>query len=256
MTDKELFELCQRYGREARLARNKFVALLPEVYRRGLYRKKGFGSIYEFAAKLGGISKWMVDDVVRVDAKLKEMPKLRNLISKVGISKVRKVASVATKETENEWIQKVQNMTKSALELHVKESGPGPRNLTEPEESIYVNEYQDHTMKLDPKTIQKLKHLKANMKPGTRWNDVINFLLDSKKLKKQRARNLKAEAKTICEVEGCTKPATEIHHQTPWAKIRDHKNLKSFCKPHHELAHQSDSTIDKKFRQYKLALTP
>ncbi|MFC1600166.1 hypothetical protein ACFL3T_04020 [Patescibacteria group bacterium] len=254
MSDKELFELCQQYGREARLARNKFVALLPEVYRRGLYRKKGFGSIFEFAAKLGGVGKNVVEEVIRVDRKLEEMPKLKAKISEVGLSKVRVVANVVTKETDNKWAKKVSMMTKSALSTHVKDSRPGARNLIEPDVPIYVNEYQDHTMKLDPKTIQRLKHLKANMKPGTTWNDVINYLLDNKKLKKQRARNLKAKAKTTCEYEGCTKPATEIHHQDPWAKSRGHKNLKSYCKPHHELAHQSESTIDSKYRAFKFQI--
>lgn len=170
MTDKELFELCQQYGREARLARNKFVALLPEVYRRGLYRKKGFGSIFEFAAKLGGVSKNVVEDILNLDKKLEDKPALLNLVSKVGVNKVRVVANIAKKTDQNEWAEKVQKMTKSALETHVKDirsSDPGIGKPITPEMPLYDN-FETFALKLNPKTIQRLKHLKANMKPGTR----------------------------------------------------------------------------------------
>jgi uncharacterized protein YpbB len=54
MSDAKLYQLCQYYGAQALAARRKFVGLLPEVARRHLYLKKGFGSIREFAAKLAG----------------------------------------------------------------------------------------------------------------------------------------------------------------------------------------------------------
>jgi hypothetical protein len=57
----------------------------------------------------------------------------------------------------------------------------------------------------------------------------------------------------ICEIPGCNKPAEEIHHVKPWAIFKKHEELRALCKAHHELAHQSDTLIDKKCRKYKLA---
>ncbi|PIQ80024.1 hypothetical protein COV81_00075 [Candidatus Peregrinibacteria bacterium CG11_big_fil_rev_8_21_14_0_20_41_10] len=43
----------------------KFAALLPEVDKRQLYRKRGFYSIFEFAAKLAGMGRKNVEEVLR-----------------------------------------------------------------------------------------------------------------------------------------------------------------------------------------------
>ena len=267
MTDKQLFELCQRYGKEARLARNKFVALLPEVYRRRLYRRKGFGSIFEFAAKLGGVSKNVVEEVIRVDRKLEEMPKLKSMIADVGLSKIRVVTGVATKETDKEWATKVSTLTKSALLTHVKESRPGASIFTTPEKSIFEKEFEHFQAKLDPKIILKLKIIKQKMGQGTTWNDVFSRLTDlptpqpqknprpsnpeSRPPSTKQKREALAKTSGKCSVPGCNRPAQEIHHKKPWAKYRSHDDLQPLCADHHELAHQSDSTIDQKFRQYK-----
>lgn len=56
LSDENLYKLCQQYGEQARVWRQKFAGLLPEVHRRKLYEKKGFSSIFEFAAKLAGMS--------------------------------------------------------------------------------------------------------------------------------------------------------------------------------------------------------
>ena len=121
MTDKELFELCRQYGREARKWKNKFVALLPEVYKRRLYRKKGYGSIFEFAAKLGGVSRNVVEDVIRIDDRLKDNPCLKSKISEVGLSKVKAVAYIVTPKTDRLWADNVSKMTRAALETHMKD---------------------------------------------------------------------------------------------------------------------------------------
>ncbi len=241
MTNKELFELCKQYGREARRWKNKFVALLPEVYKRRLYRKKGYGSIFEFAAKLGGVSRNVVEDVIRIDEKLKDKPQLKSKIAEVGLSKVKAVAYIATPKTDSEWANKVCTMTRAALETHIrdiKQFIPGDGKPVVPQESIFVNDFETFAVKLDPNIVKKLKHLKANMKEGTTWNEVFVQLLERKKLKKSRARNLKAESKEVCEVPGCNKSATIIHHSERYAITKNHKNLVSLCKAHHELAHR------------------
>ncbi|PIZ76245.1 hypothetical protein COY05_01630, partial [Candidatus Peregrinibacteria bacterium CG_4_10_14_0_2_um_filter_38_24] len=56
MPDENLYALCKTYGERTRIWRQKFAGLLPEVFKRKLYEKKGFHSIFEFAKKLAGMS--------------------------------------------------------------------------------------------------------------------------------------------------------------------------------------------------------
>jgi len=146
MTNKELYLLCQEYGTEARVWKRKFMAFLPEIYKRRLYRKKGFGSIYEFAAKIGGVSQNVVRVVIRVDEKLEDFPELRSAIEKVGIHKVRLVANIVTKETESQWTEKVLTMTKLGLQTHVKDV----RKMREMQKAHEVQEVREiHEMRCE-----------------------------------------------------------------------------------------------------------
>jgi len=254
MGDRELYDYCREVGTNAHKYKRMLCAAIPEVFKRGLHRKYGYGSIHEFGAKVGGLSHRMVNEAIRVNEKLKDKPKLKKLLPDVGLSKLRTIARIATKETEEKWAKDVQQLTRAALEVKVRESLPG--EPFEHEKPLFPNNMSSFRIDLKDKTIQELKVIKANMKPGTTWDDVMRALIKGKLPKKQRARNLKAKCKKICEIPGCKKPATEIHHKNPWAISQKHDNLKSLCKPHHELEHQSESTIDRKFRAYKLNLNP
>jgi hypothetical protein len=105
------------------------------------------------------------------------------------------------------------------------------------------------------------------MPKGTTWNEVFMSLLpaDPKpqknpKLSSSKSRHIPTKkrrealrkSKGLCSIPGCNKPATEIHHPKPWSIFRSHDDLEPICKGHHELRHQSDNTIDKKFRAYKI----
>jgi len=272
MTDNEFYSLFQKRGKNARQAVNEFVAMIPEAFKRKIYKKKGFGSIYELAAKVGGLSRNVVDEALRIDEKLKEMPKLKSKIAVVGLSKVKTVANTATKETDNEWAQKVTKMTRSALETHardVRNSLPGESKPNTQQESIFDNqvEFETFSIKLDPKMVIKLKQLKNKMPKGTTWNEVFENLLPkepkpqknprpaspkSRTASTQKRRDALNKTKGLCSISGCNKPATEIHHKKPWAIFKKHDELEPHCKGHHELAHQSESAIDKKFRAYKM----
>ena len=76
LSDKELYTICKKWGAEVLEARRKFGGLLPEVYRREMAArvkggswttKRGFSDVYEFAAKLAGMSPamagWMIISV-------------------------------------------------------------------------------------------------------------------------------------------------------------------------------------------------
>jgi len=269
MTDDQYYEKFKNTGKIILIKRKEFVAMIPRIYKNNIFKKKGFASIYECAAKLGGISKAVVDEAIRVDERLKEMPKLQKLMPKVGLSKLRRVAGIVEKKTENEWVEKVQKLSKPALETHIsdiKNSMPGHSKPIKQEKPLYDN-FETFAAKLDPKIILKLKIIKQKMGKGTTWNDVFGRLTDlptsqpqknpkpSSPKKRHLATATRRELEGKCSVSGCNRPAAEIHHKKPWAIFKSHDGLEPLCKPHHELKHQSESTIDKNFRKYKMAKT-
>lgn len=274
MGDRELYDYCREAGTNARKWKNRFVAALPEVYKRRLYKKKGFGSIFEFAAKLGGVSKNVVEDVLRLDEKLKDKPLLKELIPDVGLHKVRVVANIVKQNDQKEWVKKVKTMSKPALETHVRDirnSDPGIGIPTPPQKLEFDNEYETFTAKLDPKIVLRLRQLKNKMPKGTTWNDFFVKLLppEPKPQKNPKPSNPKSRTAStkerreaiektggLCSVPGCTKPAEQIHHPKPWAIHKSHAELRALCKAHHELAHQSESIIDQKFRFHKMQAAP
>lgn len=122
LSDKDLYALCQDYGTNARVWRRRFAGLLPEVLRRDLHRRRGYGSIYEFAFKLAGMSSASVDKVLHLADKLADKPSLlEQLVSgSQGWSKIEKVAFIATPETDKEWAEKVEKMGTHALAAYVE----------------------------------------------------------------------------------------------------------------------------------------
>ena len=120
LSDKQLFQLCQEYGMTARKWSRKFAALLPEVFKRELYTRQGFYSIYEFAAKIGGLNKKTVKEVLRVYRRVEDKPLLRAEIESQGWGKVRTVAGIATVENEETLVDLVKTLPKKALEEYVR----------------------------------------------------------------------------------------------------------------------------------------
>ena len=70
MTDQELYEKAVLYGRNALQWRQRFMGLLPEAEKRRVYAVKGFGSVFEFAFKLAGLSEEQVRRVLSLEKNL------------------------------------------------------------------------------------------------------------------------------------------------------------------------------------------
>lgn len=120
MTDKVLIKLCKFYGKNVLIWNRKFGSLLPEVYKRHLYKKCRFHSIHEFAARTAGMTHDTVNQILKLDEKLADKPVLKALVQDIGWSKIRAVVDVATPETQDLWAEKVKLLPKSSLELYVK----------------------------------------------------------------------------------------------------------------------------------------
>lgn len=123
MTDKQLYRLCKKYGRRALAARRRFAGLLPEVQKRRLYEKRGYSSLYEFAARLAGLSREHVDTVLRLERKFEDMPELHHALTEGRISpnQLVRVASVATTGNQKAMFKVAKNLSRRALDVFVKD---------------------------------------------------------------------------------------------------------------------------------------
>ena len=123
LTDEQLFNLCQKYGDNALHWRRKFEGLLPEVFRRRLYEKKGHPSIFVFASKLAGLSEEQVRRVLNLEKRFDDKPALQTLLvnGEVSVNKLARVASIATPENQKGLAQQVQVLSNRAIETLVRD---------------------------------------------------------------------------------------------------------------------------------------
>ena len=144
------------YGKNAREWLRKCALLLPEIEEKQVWRRKGFSSIHEYAAKLAGMSRYAVDDALRILRRIEDKPVLRELVAEVGINRVRSVVAIATQETQEFWAKKVKTMSKHTLATYVHdyrlEFGPGPES-----QPVKVN----ISLKLKPDLAKRLEKLKT-----------------------------------------------------------------------------------------------
>ena len=132
LSDRQLFVVCKKWGASVLAARRKFGGLLPEVFRREMVarvkggswvKKRGFTCVYEFAAKLAGMSRPQVDDVLRTERRLADKPILREALlrGEVSVNKLARVVSIATVDNQREILGKVEALSNRALEVFVKD---------------------------------------------------------------------------------------------------------------------------------------
>ncbi len=203
LTDKELYKRCLEAGQNARKWLKVFAGLLPEVERRELYKKHGFHSIFEFAAKLAGLRRENVVEILRVYNKVEDKPALKKLFEsgEQGWAKIKEVASVANKETDGLWAKRVKTLSKQS----VRELAKSEREkivahhsgaLLQEEVEIRVPvragagfERKSITIQLDPDIYAQLIDLKAKLekkgKEPIDYNEVIKKILSSFNFEKE-----------------------------------------------------------------------
>jgi len=123
LSNENLYKLCKKYGSQTKLWRQKFIGLLPEVNRRRLFEEKGFSSIFEFAAKLCGLSVEQVRLALNLEKRFEDKPVLKKMLEngEVSINKLARVASIVTPENEEELVEKIKVLPKSALDTLVRD---------------------------------------------------------------------------------------------------------------------------------------
>lgn len=272
LTDKELYNLCKKYGENALHWRRKFIGLLPEVNRRRLYEKKGFCSIFEFAKRLCGLSEEQVRRVLNLEGRFRDKPGLHGaLISgEVSVNKLARIASVATPENEDFWAEKAQQLPKSALETLIKDvKNENQNGLFKPQ--IEGKSVPGHKEELHLESDIEAELLKLKRK-GIDINQVLREFLEQRKqeLAKEKEelsslptksryipvkirRHLEKEYGNKCSIESCARSAAVIHHTQRFALSASHnpKYMAPLCKEHHAIAHAIDAKVRAKvFRRF------
>ncbi|MEK9166713.1 MAG: hypothetical protein AAB836_00235 [Patescibacteria group bacterium] len=254
MNDKELLEMALTYGRNALLWRQKFIGLLPEIYKRRLFEQKGCSSIFEFAAKFCGLSNDQVRLTLKLEERFTEMPRLHEQLvtGEVSINKLARIASIATKENEVELSEIVQNMSQKAVETLVRdEKFTGMRAQT-----LSLNdEVRSRLVELQEKGIDVNELISAAL--NKREEEIAEEKAQPVETAKSRPvpakteRLLTKEHGTKCSIPTCYKPSEVIHHTQTFALSHRHdpNYLAPLCKEHHEIAHAINLKVREK-RKY------
>ncbi|HBB02613.1 MAG: hypothetical protein US89_C0005G0024 [Candidatus Peregrinibacteria bacterium GW2011_GWF2_38_29] len=195
--DKIIHDQFSAYGKNAKEWMNKCVLLLPKIEKNQIWQKKGFESIYEYAAKIAGMSRNKVNEGLRILKKTENLPEIQKVIEIKGVFAVKPIANIATKDTDQFWAKRASEMTKSTLETFVKDykkeqilDRPGagsPINLGSYKPNIFEKEKIQISMKLSPEIVDMLKKIKGD---GD-WNRVM------KKLLKYSQSGIEAEQKIL-----------------------------------------------------------
>lgn len=242
-TDQILHRQFSEYGLNAREWLRKCALLLPEIDRRQVWRKKKFSSIYEYAAKLAGMSRSSVEDALRIMKKVENFPDLLGIVQRKGLNRVRPLLGIINEENQAFWAEKAQTMSKNTLATYVRnyrlESRTGPES--QPEKSIV-------SFNVRPQLAKKLEVFKKR----ANFEQLLNQFIDSLEEKtvelssaKSRPipvavkREVTMRSSGLCAYPSCTKPATSFHHTQRFAleKVHDPRRLQALCTAHERLAH-------------------
>lgn len=250
--DRTLHQQFSEYGRNAKEWTRKCALLLPGIDHRQIWKKRKCSSIYEYAAKVAGMSRYAVNEALRILEKVEDKPLLKALIEEVGINKVKPVISIVTEETEAFWVQKARELPKNALETYVRNyrSDGLPRKSSEPEK--YTDEINvEFTVKtalakkleqikkradfevLLEKFVESVERQDETERPESVGNSSRHIPVEIQKYVENKTGGL-------CAYPGCSKPATSLHHTQRWAleKVHDPARLQPLCTAHERLAHK------------------
>ncbi len=281
LSDQKLFQLCKQYGENALTWRRKFIGLLPEVYRRRLYEKKGFSSIFEFAAKWAGLSQEQVQIALNLEKRFFDKPILKNMLvnGEVSINKLVRIVTIATVENQEELAAKVKLLSKNALDVLVKDEKmkQSESGTIETRNGLSKTLFEDKSLpgqtgslnfELSEEIIQQLNDLHAQ---GHDMNNLLNQMLQNRQEQIQQIKQEISEKTTPtmrryipikikkiltqehgekCSIQNRKKPSTQIHHTQRFALAHTHDPhyLAPLCNEHHQIAH----SVDVKFHEVRL----
>lgn len=272
LSDHEILRLCAQYGTQAKLWKQRFLGLLPEVERRKLYFKEGCTSVFEFAAKVGGVSREQVLLTLRLDKRFETVPEIQAALTTgtLPLSKLSRVASVATPENQKLLLIQSKLLSNRSLETLVKDlkrSQSVHVHALKPKKTEKIA--QSDEINLAPDVKQQLLDIQNR---GLDLNQVLREMLQERNQKIQEEKQeiaqelmkehtqssryipvkvkkmLKQEYGEKCAQDHCTNKATNIHHTRRFGLNPSHNPLflAPLCQQHHEIAHSLDVKVQEK----------
>jgi len=238
------------YGRNAKEWLRKCALLLPEINRRQIWKKRGCGSIYEYAAKVAGMSKHSVDEALWVVRKIETQPELVKLFERKGLRAVRPFVSLLTPETVSFWAEKGTILPTRSLETYSKNYR---EELTRARKSEPEKPAKEKiTLDLSPELARKFQQLAKRADFESIVNRIIQEVEKHDAAEKPQAistpsrhipaemdRYVRARTNDLCAFPGCTKHGTSLHHTQRWAleNVHDPDRLHLLCTAHERIAH-------------------
>ena len=262
-SEKILHEKFVEYGRSAREWTRKCALLLPEIARLEIWKKRGFGSIYEYAAKLAGMSHAAVDDALWIARKIEDKPELMRIAEQKGINAVRPIVAIATKETADFWAEKVREMSVHTLQTYVREFKKADLqaringDFRDVPKCLHPQDlFSEINLRVKPEIAEKLQKLKGS----NDWNELMEKFIElyEEKVEEQKptveeipekakSRYVPAAIKSYalaktngaCAFPSCYKPYEILHHTDGFALTHSHNpdKLVPLCRAHERLAH-------------------
>ncbi len=241
--DRIIHQQFSEYGLNAREWLRKCALLLPEIDRRMIWKKRNFSGIYEYAAKLAGMSRASVDEALWVLKKVKDKPELMEVIKEKGILRVRPVVAIATPETAAFWAEKARSMSKNTLETYAKnyrlELIPG--NKTQPENATVTFQVRPALAK-KLEVIKKRADFEEQLARFAESFDAPPAQIEpakSRHIPVATQREVDSRTSGLCAYPSCTKPATSFHHTQRFGleRVHDPQRLQALCTAHERLAH-------------------
>jgi len=103
--------------------RQKCIGLLPQIYKGKIYEIKGYGSIFEYAGKLAGLSHEQVSRALNLHARFENLPALKTLLEngEVSINKLARIASIATEKNQSMLAENTKILSQNAIETLVRD---------------------------------------------------------------------------------------------------------------------------------------
>lgn len=253
--DNAIHEKFTNYGRNAKEWTRKCAALLPEIQRREIWRKKRFESIYEYAAKLAGMSRSCVDTSLWVMKKIEDKPALKKIALEKGINSVRPVANLATVEDERFWAEKAKSMSQNTLRTFVKEIRKTTNVATGKDFCVNAKTEPEKT-RVELILTSCIARRFEQLRKREDFEELLERFLDS-----VERRDLRGKPNTIenakrhipvnikryvskktggkCAYPGCEKHGNIFHHTKRFAieKSHDPDAIFLLCDGHEQLAH-------------------
>ena len=229
ISDEKLLAMCKMYGKQAIIARRKFLGLLPEVNRRRLFEKRGFNSIFEFAFKMAGVSEEQVRDVLNLEKRFVDKPNLHKALvsGSVSANKLVRVAALATTANEKVLVELAQSLPQKALELFVREERAAGSLLTQG------------------------RHIVGAVAEKAESNGLQTSIINSESVRTQSFLRVELSDEVQEKLNELQEKGLDvnIHHTARFAIAHNHNPqfLAPLCKEHHVLAHTIDRVFGRHF---------